>query len=247
MILAPRIDADSIEAEFVKSLKKKLTENCLDVEIWLFDHNFNDTQRVIWQLKNTEGLADSCDGVAYHYYSGRIEDTTALSKEFPNMPMHFTEGGPRLYDNYATDWCKWGIMMTKALSNGFSSFIGWNLLLNEVGAPNIGPFSCGGLITRNSANGELSFSGQYKALSHFSPYITSASEIRALSVGEQFGDVIADYPKSDRAPCGILINNGDENICVVINPNNTKKQIQLVIDGNMWYAELDPESISTFM
>lgn len=236
-----------IEAEFIKILKKKLTENRLDVEIWMFDHNFNDTQRVIWQLKNVEGLADNCDGVAYHYYTGRIEDTKALKKEFPRIAKHFTEGGPRLYDNYETDWCKWGIMMTKALSNGFSSFIGWNLMLNEVGAPNIGPFGCGGLITRDSQSGELSFSGQYTAFSSISPYITPDSKIRALSVGEEFGDVIADYPKSDKAPCGFLIENGDEKICVVVNPNNTKKQVQLEIDETLWYAELDPDSISTFI
>lgn len=236
-----------IEAEFVKCLRKKLDENALDVEIWMFDHNFNDTQRVLWQLKNIDGLADSCDGVAYHYYTGRIEETIALNREFPKLARHFTEGGPRLYDNYGTDWCKWGIMMTKVLSHGFSSFIGWNLLLNEVGAPNIGPFGCGGLVTRNSATGELSYSGQYKALSQYSPYITPASKIRSLSVGEEFGDVIADYPKSDKAPCGILIENDNEQICVVINPNSTKKQVQLVIDGHIWYAELDPNSISTFM
>ena len=236
-----------IEAQFIKILKKKLTENGLDVEIWMFDHNFNDTDRVIWQLSNVEGLAESCDGVAYHYYTGRIEDTRALNKKFPKLARHFTEGGPRLYDNYATDWCKWGIMATKALANGFSSFIGWNLMLNEVGAPNIGPFGCGGLITRDSQSGELSFSGQYKAFSQISPYITPKSKIRALSVGEEFGDVIADYPKSDRAPCGFLIENDDDQICVVINSNDTKKQVQLKIDGKLWYAELDPNSISTFI
>ncbi len=42
-----------------------------------------------------------------------------------------------------------------------------NLLLDEVGGPNIGPFFCGGLATLNSQTGELTYSGQYRAFSHF--------------------------------------------------------------------------------
>ena len=49
-----------------------------------------------------------------------------------------------------------------------SGFTGWNLMLDETGGPNVGPFLgiCGGLITRDSRNGELTYSGQYKAFSH---------------------------------------------------------------------------------
>ncbi|MBQ8850733.1 MAG: hypothetical protein IJ011_10410 [Clostridia bacterium] len=237
-----------IEAKFVKVLRRKLDENGMDTRIWLFDHSFYGTSRVLWQLDNVKDLAECCDSVAFHYYAGYIEETKAVTERYPKLKLQFTEGGPRLTDHYDTDWCKWGIMMSEALACGYNSFTGWNLMLNEMGGPNIGPFWCGGLVTRNGVTGELAFSGQYKAFSHIAPYINKSSEIRALSVGNYFGQPIYQYPKRKEAPVGFVIDNHDgRTVAVVINPNAEKYQTQIVLDGTMWYAELMPESISTLI
>ena len=236
------------EAKFIKILKKKLDDNGMDVKIWMFDHSFYGTTRVLWQLDNIEGLAECCDSVAFHYYASYIEETKAITKKYPELKLQFTEGGPRLTDHYATDWCKWGIMIAEALSCGYNSFTGWNLMLNEMGGPNIGPFPCGGLVTRNSITGELSFSGQYKAFEHIAPYITPESDVYPLTVGEYFGQPIHQYPKRKEAPVGFVIDNHDgKKVAIVINPNSERYQTQLVIDGVYWYAELMPESICTFI
>ncbi len=237
-----------IEAKFVKILRKKLDDNGMDVKIWLFDHSFYGTTRVLWQLDNTEGLAECCDSVAFHYYASCVEETQAITERYPDLKLQFTEGGPRLTDHYDTDWCKWGIMIAESLAGGYNSFTGWNLMLNEMGGPNIGPFWCGGLITRNSISGELSFSGQYKAFAHIAPYINKNSEIRPLTVGKYFGQPIHQYPKRNEAPVGFVIDNHDgKTVAVVINPNSEKYQTQLVLGSAMWYAELMPESISTLV
>ena len=237
-----------IEAKFVKILKKKFDENNIETKIWIFDHSFYGTTRVLWQLDNIKGLAECCDSVAFHYYASFIEETKAITKKYPQLKLQFTEGGPRLTDHYDTDWCKWGTMISEALDCGYNSFIGWNLMLNEMGGPNIGPFWCGGLITRDTVSGELSYSGQYKAFSHISPYINFKSDIYSLTVGEYFGQPIHQYPKRKDAPIGFVVDNHDgKKIAVVINPNAEKFQSILVIDGVNWYAELMPESISTFI
>ena len=49
-----------------------------------------------------------------------------------------------------------------------SSITSWNLALDEKGNPNIGPFSCGSLVTSHSQTRETTRSGQYWALAHFS-------------------------------------------------------------------------------
>lgn len=234
-----------IEAKFIKILKKKFVENQIDTEIWIYDHTFSDTDRVLWQLDNTEGLKEACDGVAFHYYKGTIEETLKLKEAYPDLKLHFTEAGPRLYDNYDVDWCKWGIMISKAIQCGYSSFTGWNLMLNETGGPNIGPFLCGGLITRNNDTGELVYSGQYKALKHIAKYINEESKIYPICVDKEYDMPMYTYPQQNMKIEGFCIENNSEKILILINPNSTKRQTQIFIDGAWWYIELTPESLST--
>lgn len=236
------------EAKFICVLKEKLLKNSLFTKIWMYDHNFNDVERVKWSLENCKGLRDACDGIAFHYYAGCVEQTAFLKDIYPDLALHFTEGGPRLNDNYDTDWCKWGLMIIKALKTGYSSFTGWNLMLDELGGPNVGPFlgTCGGLVTRDSISGELRFSGQYKAFSHIAPYITPASKIYPLTIGETFNLKISSYPRTDIAVEGVVIDNNDGKLtAVIVNPNNNGFQIQLDLRGKLWYLELQGDSIAT--
>ncbi len=236
------------EAEFIKILRRKLDEKGLDVGIWMYDHNFNDTERVIWSLDNIKGLKEICGGVAFHYYGGAIEQTGTLRRKHPDIKCHFSEGGPRLSDNYGTDFCKWGLMMIKALKMGFYSFTGWNLMLDEMGGPHIGPFMgiCGGLVTRDSRDGALSYSGQYKAFSHIAPYISPNSKIYPVSVSESFNMNMSEYPKHDINIEGVMIDNGGENKTVVlVNPNARGIQSQFEANGELFYLEIPAESINT--
>ena len=57
------------------------------------------------------------------------------------------------------------------MRNWCQSVTGWNLALDEQGRPNIGPFSCGGLVTIHSQTKEVTRSGQYWAFAHFSRLI----------------------------------------------------------------------------
>lgn len=236
------------EAEFIQILHKKFKENKLDVKIWMYDHNFSDANRVLWSLEECKGLLESCDGVAFHYYGGRIEETRQISKAYPTLDLHFTEGGPRLIDHYDSDWCKWSMMIAKALNHGYKSFTGWNLMLNEMGGPNIGPFLCGGFATRHSITGEITFSGQYKAYCHIAPHLSPNSDIYPIYLGDSFGQAMFNYPKYKREVTGFAVDNHDGKlVLIVINPNAEKMQIRFKIQDAWWYAELQPDSVSTMM
>ena len=237
-----------IEAEFVIALRKKLRQNNLDVKIWLFDHNFSGWARVKWTLDTHKELPSACDGIAFHYYEGAIEETLALRAAYPDLQLHFTEGGPRLYDSYGTDWCKWGIMISKVLNSGYSSFTGWNLMLDEYGGPNVGPFFCGGLATRSSVDGELLYSGQYKALKHISKFMQKGAKIYELEVEKKPGENgMSNFPSNNHIPLGVsCIKNPDGTICYFItNANKEKQQIQIFEGGEWYYLEALPDSIST--
>ena len=235
------------EAKFICLLKKKFVENSLDIKILMYDHNFNGVDRVMWSLKTHDALLKSCDGVSFHYYEGAIEQTRILSKEYPSLELHFTEGGPRLTQNYDTDWVKWGLMIVKALKCGYRSFMGFNILLDEMGGPNVGPHIgiCGGFITKNSQSGVLSYSGQYKAYSHISSYVRPTSKIHTIKTGDDFNICISDYPRYDIPIEGVLIDNGEEKVAVLVNPNACGYQTQMQIGGEYWYIELQADSIST--
>lgn len=226
-----------------------LDENGMDIKIWLFDNNFSEAeQRVKWQLDSIDGLADCCDGIAFHYYSGTVEQTGIIRKAYPGHTLHFTEAGPRLNDNYGTDWCKWGIMISKAIKCGYVSFTGWNLMLNEMGGPNIGPFLCGGLVTRNSVTEELTYSGQYKAFRHIAPYINEGSRLYPVYAGADSELPMSAFPAAPKPVEGFMADNGDgKPVIVLINPNEKKQQVQFNINNILWYAELTPESISTII
>lgn len=182
--------------------------------------------------------------MAFHYYEGKIEETQKLRAAYPTLPMHFTEGGPRLYDHYDTDWCKWSIMASKVMRAGYLSMTGWNLMLDETGGPNIGPFFCGGLATRDSRTGELSYSGQYWALRHMAPYLGENADVYPLIPDTAFG--MFTYPKVSAPVEGFCIDNHDgKRVFVLVNGNEEKKQVQLCLDGQWWYVELLGDTVST--
>ena len=233
------------EAKFVEVLRKKMTALGMDTEIWLFDHNFSNWMRVLHQFRNHPNLINDCNAIAFHYYDGTVEMIDKLKSEYPNIKWNFTEGGPRLYDHYDSDWCKWSLMMSKALNMGCDSFTGWNLLLDENGGPNIGPFFCGGLATLNSQTGELTYSGQYKAFRHFSKFIKPGASIYPVKVDNLEMSMSA-FPNRMIAVEGTAAKNKDgSHVLQLANANASKVQMQYFYDGKWWYIELMPNTAAT--
>ncbi len=236
-----------IEAKFISTLRKKFNENKLDTLIWCYDHTFKGANRVNWCLKEYPTLKKDCDGIAFHYYNGTIEQTAFLKEAYPELKLHFTEGGPRLYDNYDTDWCKWTLMMIKTLNNGYSSFTGWNLMLDESGGPNVGPFFCGGLVTRNYVSGELSYSGQFKAFRHFKN-ISTKSQIYPLNFDRDDLKIFAFNGNSELKTEGCVVENESGNTeLILVNPSSKKEQIQYLYCGKWWYVEMLPNTAATIV
>ena len=235
-----------LEAKFIQILRKKLDDNGLTTRIWCYDHSFNGANRVDWCLQEFPELQTACDGIAFHYYRGSIENTCFLKGKYPNLNLHFTEGGPRLTDHYDTDWCKWGLMIIKALNCGYSSFTGWNLMLDESGGPNIGPFPCGGLVTRNSFDNSLSYSGQYKVFRHFAA-IAPDWKIHPLNMKRAATVQMKNYPRIQHfftEGCAATTPDG-KNILFLVNPSNEKEQLQYFCCGKWWYIELMPNTVAT--
>ena len=165
------------EIEFVKAhLGPALKSSGLPTKIWLLDHNYNLWGRAICSLDDPD-LRKFSNAIAWHGYAGTADMMSKAHEAHPDAEMYWTEGGPDYTSpTYATDWTEWGRTFTEALRNWCRSTTGWNLALDEKGRPNIGPFSCGGLVTIDSRTKEITRSGQYWAFAHFSRTIRRDAE-----------------------------------------------------------------------
>ena len=138
-------------------------------------------------------------------------------------------------------------MIIKTLNRGYLSFAGWNLMLDETGGPNVGPYFCGGLVTRNRVSGELSYSGQYKAFRHFSPYISAASKIYNIEV-DKIKNPMGAYPKGNpRQLEGCVVENEHNEVLIFVNHGPNKAQTQYEFNGKLYYIELLPETVATLI
>lgn len=221
------------EISFVRDfLGPVLRKNGVETKIWLLDHNYNLWGRAICCLDD-RGLRDFSNSVAWHGYVGVPEMVTKVHEAHPDAEMFWTEGGPDLSaKDYSTDWCNWGKTFTGILRNWCRSIIGWNLALDELGRPNVGPFNCAGTVTINSQTKEITRSGHFWAMSHFS---------RSIPRGARRFD-------SARGPANVYhvaFETPDaQRVLIVTNPG-PERSIQVVGSGMVADASLTRDSVTT--
>ena len=168
------------EAGFIKGfLGPALRGASLDTRIWLLDHNYDLWGRVMDQLSDP-GVAQYVDGVAWHGYVGTPDAMTKVHNAFPSKGAYWTEGGSFIdAPDYTTDWAKWSSTYAGILKNWARAIVAWNLVLDEKGAPNIGPFTCGGVVTLNCKTQQVTRSGQYWAFAHYSKAVRRGARVVA--------------------------------------------------------------------
>ena len=198
-----------IEADFVRDhLGPLLRQKHDPVQIWLLDHNYDLWKRVRWQMLDVE-LHKYVAGVAWHGYVGTPDMMSRLHDVEPELPFYWTEGGPDYVDpKYSYDWTRWGSVFTDALRNWCRCIITWNLMLDQQGKPNIGPFQCGGMVTLKE-DGTLIYSGQYWALRHFSQHVQRGA-VRIASQSEASELKHVAFRNLDGSHVVILTNTGEE-------------------------------------
>jgi glucosylceramidase len=186
----PEEDEERLVAELGPLLERSGTK------IWTLDHNYNLFGRAIDQLSRPR-IRKYVNTVAWHGYVGTPEMMGKVKEKFPDVEMHWTEGGDDYkFADYLTNWSKWGATFSGILANGPQSITMWNLALDERGRPNIGPFDCGGLVQVHSATKEVTRTGLYWAL------VQHARAFRRGAVIVESHDRIGDAPAVNGALIG---------------------------------------------
>ncbi len=221
------------EIQFVRDHLGPLVENRgLAVQIWILDHNYNLWGRAACTLED-EKLRRYAKAVAWHGYAGTPEMMSKVHDLYPEAEMHWTEGGPDYTDpGYLTDWCKWSETFTRILRNWCRSITAWNLALDEHGRPNLGPFPCGGVVTVDSRSKQITRSGQYWALAHYSRVIRRGAR-RFDSQGEA------------RDLEHVALENLDGQQVLVITNSNEARTIELRLGNLMASIPLAANSLTT--
>ncbi len=194
------------EIEFVsRHLGPALAQKNLATKIWILDHNYNLWGRAVCTL-DEPAVAKYVDGVAWHGYAGRPEMMTRVHEAHPGKHAYWTEGGPDYTEpGYLTDWTRWSGRFASILRNWARCVIGWNLALDEKGRPNIGPFTCGGIVTIDSATRDVVRSGMYWALAHYSRAIRRGAR-RFESEGVADGVAHVAFANPDGTSAAVLTN-----------------------------------------
>lgn len=221
------------EGEFIKSfLGPALSSASLDTKIWLLDHNFNLWGRVMDLLSDPD-VYRFVDGVAWHAYAGEPDAMTRVHDAFPSKSAYFTEYGPFITDaDYLTGWAKWSASYAQIFRNWARCAVAWNLLLNEKGGPNLGPFTCGGVVTIDSKTQQLTRSGQYWALAHYSKTVQRGARVIASS---------SSLPGVEH----VAFANPDGTFVLVLTNQGKDLDIQCRVQGKSLSASLPADSILT--
>lgn len=211
-----------------------LRRNGLSTKIWILDHNYNLWGRAICELDDAD-LRKYCNEVAFHGYMGAPEMMSKVHDAHPDAQLFWTEGGPDYSaPDYLTDWVNWGRTFTGALRNWCRSITGWNLALDEKGRPNIGQFPCGGMVTIHSQTKEITRSGQFWALAHFSRVVRrGAKRFESLSTLADVDHIAFENPDGQKVL--IVTNSG---------PARTVTLQQATQSANLALA---PDSLTTLV
>ncbi len=227
-----------------------LDQASLDTKIWILDHNYNLWGRAVDELSN-EGVYKYVDGVAWHSYAGSPDAMTRVHNMFPEKHMYFTEGGIPAhlfspvkrgfaYHPYGTNWAACSSAFANILRNWARCICVWNLLLDQDGRPDLAnpprARRPGGLLCINTKSQQITHSGAYYALTHYSKAVQRGARIFASS---------GDIPDIDH----IAAQNPDgSRVLVVTNRSKADEQrVQFILGPRELTLALSPDSITSLV
>jgi glucosylceramidase len=105
-------------------------------------------------------------------------------------------------------------------------------LLNEKGGPNLGPFECGGVVTVDSKTQQLTRSGQYWALAHYSKTVRRGARVIASSSSLAGVEHVA-------------FANPDGTFVLVVTNQGKERDIQCGFQGKLLSISLPADSVLT--
>ena len=230
------------EGEFIQHhLYPALVRHGLEnLELLIWDHNKECAfDRACETLSNPE-IEKMVTGVAVHWYSGdHFEALDLITRRFPDKKIVFSEACVEYSilpgQNQLRNAQMYAHEIIGDLNHGLTSFLDWNLLLDEEGGPNHVRNFCDAPMMYNTRTGELKYNLSYDYIGHFSRYIQPGAVRIGLS---RFSSAIE----------AAAVRNPDGSLCVVaMNPTRQDISFFLRLGDKVWPVVQEAGSISTFL
>ena len=231
-----------LEMQFAKELRTKLDEHGFEAtKIWLVDHNFIMWRRAQYQMDDPETKA-ACAGIAWHPYEGTPEMMSWFRHSHPECENHWTEGEainslfpPEVLTRLTVADISHSFI--RAINNGCQSITVWNLVLDEAGYPNIGPFDCRGTIEITRDRKKVRRSNEYYAITHFSKYLQRGARRIVVDISE-IG------PNFDLAA---FENPDGSKVVLLSNTNQYDSDLTLCVENRYYTFRVLRESVNTVL
>jgi len=227
--------AQEHEVAFVgKHLGPALAAAGLDTKIWLLDHNFNLWGRAYNTLEDP-AVFRYAEGIAWHPYVGSVTAMSRIHDAYPGKHQYVTEGDdqlmadlagaiefddnrPRRAQDPAAVIARGGLGGANALRHWARAIINWNLVLDENGKPNIGPFHGPGMITIHSQTKEIARGPNYWVLKH-------------LTHAAARGAKVIDSRGSIEKVGHVAVANPDGRVSLVVSNTGDARKVQVKMGG----------------
>ncbi len=232
------------EKDFIKNhLGPALKTAGLKTEIWCYDHNYNikavtnGSPVFIPERPGDAGIGYPrsilqdfvarmyTDAIAFHGYVGTPAGMTEIHKEFPNVPVRFTEG--------SVFGLQGGVKLIQLLRNYVSSYNAWVTMLDENRKPNNGAFTASRtIIERNTKTNEVSYYFDYYLYGQFMKFINRGS-VRIESKGDAEMQHVAFRDPDNKI------------VLTIINNNAANQPVTILCEGMGTTFEMTGNSIAT--
>ena len=223
------------ERDFIRDhLGPAFRRHGLPTRLWCYDHNYNikphgDDAGIAYprEILSDAGAAQFVSGVAFHGYVGDPSGMSAFHREFPQIPLYFTEGSVFSVNG--------GVELIGRFRNWASSYNAWVTILDDRGKPNNGPFAASRtIITLDSKSRQPLEHFDYFLYGQFMKFIQRG----AVRVGSSEG--------SRRFANAAFRNPDGQLVLVAVNADDREQSFNLVCAGRAASAHLPCQSVATF-
>jgi glucosylceramidase len=203
MRLSPAQRADVIK----NHMGPLFVQNGIDAQIWDWDHNWDELDSPLAVLADA-GARPYVAAVAWHCYGGDISAQTFVHQQHPEKDTYFTECSGGQWSPLFAENLKWFVSkMVIGNARGWAKGVAlWNLALDENYGPHLGGCGdCRGVVTINSATGQVTRNEEYYALAHASRFVRPGA-VRIESTASNGLETVAFLNADDQSTVLIVLN-----------------------------------------
>jgi len=209
-----------------KYLGPRFKSDQIATEIWLGTVNTADPNYTRTVLNNKDA-ASFIRGIGFQWDAK--QQIKVIHNEFSSMPIMQTESEcGNGENNWRSAEYTWSLI-DHYISNGASSYMYWNMVLDETGRSTWG-WVQNALISVNKHTGEIKYNPEFYLMKHLSHFVIPGSYLLNTSAGKNH--------------LAFLDPNGNM-VIMIMNSDDKSKSVKITSNGKSVNVNLSPKSINT--